>query len=200
MIISGGLKEAGAHPAGAPDRSFVVLVEKGASVKRALDWVMFLNRKVLVGLLVVFTFVIVLQVIFRYVLNAPLTWTEQVARYLFVWMVMLGTPLALRMNVHIAFDTVLRMFPARVRAIISTVNVMLIAAFAAYWFRHSLNLVLRSTRTIAAGIDIPINYVYSAQPVAAVLVFAVCLEALLSRTPRRDADSAGAAQSEAAPS
>lgn len=150
-------------------------------MKRALDFVMFLNKKLLVGLLVIFTCVIMIQVIARYVFNSPLTWAEQVARYLFVWMVMLGTPLALRMKVHIAFDTVLRMLPHSVRQVITTVNLILMAAFAGYWFLQSFNLVLRSARTIAAGIDIPMNYVYSAQPVAAVLVFAVCLEALWSR-------------------
>ena len=148
-------------------------------MKRILDVVMEGLKKILVLLLSFFTVIVMMQVIARYLLNSPLTWSEQVARYLFIWMIMLGTSLAFRMKVHIAFDMLLNNFPPLLKRIVQTGNVALVALFSSYWFVKSLDLVMRSTNTIAAGIEIPMNYIYIAQPVGAALLFLVCLETLL---------------------
>ena len=148
-------------------------------MKRILDVVMEGLKKILVVLLSVFTVIVMMQVIARYVLNSPLTWSEQVARYLFIWMIMLGTSLAFRMKIHIAFDMVLNRFPPLLKRIVQFGNVALVAIFSCYWFVKSMDLVMRSTRTIAAGIEIPMNFIYVAQPVGAALLFLVCLESLL---------------------
>ena len=47
-----------------------------------------------------------LQIGFRYALNAPLTWTEELARYLYVWACYLGAAVALRRRSHIAITLV----------------------------------------------------------------------------------------------
>lgn len=41
------------------------------------------------------------QILIRFFFNAPLTWTEEVDRYLFVWVVYLGSAVAVAMNAHI---------------------------------------------------------------------------------------------------
>lgn len=150
-------------------------------MRKILDAIMFVNKKILVMLLIVFTLIVMLQVVARYVFHSPLTWSEQVARYLFIWMIMLGTPLAMRMNVHIAFDMILKWLPRHIQRGVEIFNLFLIAVFACYWFLKSLDLVLRSVETIAAGIEIPMNYIYSAQPVGAALLLVVSIEALFKR-------------------
>ncbi len=157
-------------------------------MRKLLDAVMVLNKKILVVLLSVFTLIVVLQVVARYIFHSPLTWSEQVARYLFIWMIMLGTPLAMRMNVHIAFDMVLKWMPLRLQKGLKIMNLALIAAFGSYWCMKSLDLVFRSTETIAAGIEIPMNYIYSAQPVGAALLVLVSLEALFGNRDRKSTE------------
>ena len=44
-----------------------------------------------VALIAVYTLLVLLQVFFRYVLNEPLFWAEEVIRYGLVWSVMLGS-------------------------------------------------------------------------------------------------------------
>ena len=46
-------------------------------------------------------------VVFRYVFNNPLTWSEELVVTLFVWMVMLGVPSALRSKMHIRIDVLI---------------------------------------------------------------------------------------------
>ena len=46
------------------------------------------------------------QVVFRYVFNAPLTWSEELARYLFIWCAFLGWTIASRRRSHLAMTFV----------------------------------------------------------------------------------------------
>lgn len=61
---------------------------------------------------VLLTFV---QVILRYVFNAPLTWSEEAGRYLFVWSVFLGTAVAYGRNEHLRVTTLVELLPDRAR-------------------------------------------------------------------------------------
>jgi TRAP-type C4-dicarboxylate transport system permease small subunit len=53
----------------------------------------------------------VLQVTFRYVLNAPLVWTEELARILYIWACYLGAPVALRRGNHVTIVFVSERLP-----------------------------------------------------------------------------------------
>ncbi len=55
-------------------------------------------------LLVVLAILVVLQVTTRFVINIPLSWTEELAKYLMIYIVFLGSGLAMRHNQHIAID------------------------------------------------------------------------------------------------
>ncbi len=55
---------------------------------------------------------VLLGVFFRYVVRDALTWTEETARYLMIWMGFLGTGLALREGNHVAVEFLLNTLPA----------------------------------------------------------------------------------------
>lgn len=57
------------------------------------------------------TLVIFLQVIFRYFLMQSLSWSEEVARYLFVWLTFLGASVVARSRSHITVESVVNMVP-----------------------------------------------------------------------------------------
>ena len=80
-------------------------------MKRILDFIEKVIKHLLIITLTAFTAIVVMQVVARYLLNSPLTWSEQVARYLFIWMIMLGTPLLFRMKGHIVFDLLFNKLP-----------------------------------------------------------------------------------------
>ena len=54
-----------------------------------------------IGLLAAIFVILILQIAFRYVLNAPLVWPEEAARYLYIWVCYLGAAVALRRGSHI---------------------------------------------------------------------------------------------------
>ncbi len=59
--------------------------------------------------------VIVLQVIFRFVFNDPLSWSEEISRYFFVWITFLGAAVCSREKGHIGMDFVVNMFPKNIQ-------------------------------------------------------------------------------------
>jgi TRAP-type C4-dicarboxylate transport system permease small subunit len=51
------------------------------------------------------------QVVFRYVLDHPLAWSEELTRYLIIWLTFLGSSLGIRKNGHIRVEILFRMIP-----------------------------------------------------------------------------------------
>jgi len=58
---------------------------------------------------------VLLQIFYRYVLQSPLTWTEEAARYSFIWIVLLGAAFAVRKKEHVAMEILFDRFPKSVQ-------------------------------------------------------------------------------------
>ena len=83
-----------------------------AALDRYVCWVC-------VGLLAVIFVIMVLQVTCRYVLGSPLVWSEELARYLYIWVCFLGAPVALRRGNHIAITLFVDLLPRKLARAIS---------------------------------------------------------------------------------
>lgn len=83
--------------------------------------VLALGRQIAIGLMGLMVVVILLQVVFRYVLNDALPWTEEAARFMMLWMAGLAAPSAYRWGGFVAIDMVPELLPRRVGALLSFV-------------------------------------------------------------------------------
>jgi TRAP-type C4-dicarboxylate transport system permease small subunit len=63
-----------------------------------------LNRVVACVLFAALTIVVLLQVLTRFVLHLPMIWSEELARFLFFWVVMLGAALSVKNRRHFVID------------------------------------------------------------------------------------------------
>jgi len=61
---------------------------------------------VVMMLMAVLVVVVVVSVIFRYVLLAPLSWSEEVGRYLMIWVGFLAASIAIQQGMHVGIDFV----------------------------------------------------------------------------------------------
>ncbi len=61
------------------------------------------------------TCIVFVSVIFRYLLNSPLTWTEELASLLFAWLTFVGAYVGFRSRSHISIDTLVIFLPAPAR-------------------------------------------------------------------------------------
>ena len=108
--------------------------------------------------------VTVLGVFFRYVLNDSLYWSEEAARWPFVWMVFLGMALGVARHGHIAIDFLAsRLQSNGLRAHSIFLHAVMVAACIVFVI-HGWTLVERAT-FISPALGMPLSYLYLAVPV-----------------------------------
>ena len=110
------------------------------------------------------------QVFFRYVLNASLSWPEELARWAFVWLVFLGMAMVVHRKSHIAIELLARFLPPRALALRLLVINGFIAATSVMLVVHGLDLVGRSTY-VSPALGWPFTYLYLAVPAGGALSF-----------------------------
>ena len=149
-------------------------------MEKVLNKLCWLLEKLFCICLALAIIIITAQVLFRYVLKTPLSWSEQIGRYLFVWMLMLGLPVVYRKKQLMAFDLLVKKFKKRIQKVISIAGTILIIGFCIYFFVQSSDLCIETAGRIVPGIEIPYLAVYIAQPTCAVLMGVFGIEALLN--------------------
>ena len=96
----------------------------------------FLNRYLeeilCVALMSVMTIIIFVQVIMRYVAHNSLSWSEELARYCFIWLIYIGVAYGCKLMKHIKIDAALYLFPKKLRPYITILGELLVLMFAAY--------------------------------------------------------------------
>lgn len=120
------------------------------------------------------------HVVFRYALNAPLFWAEEVSRYLMVWSVFLGAPLALRSGEFIAFPILKDMLGRRSRAWVTAFVHLCILGFLLLALLKGYELAWRSRNQIMSTLDVSFVYIYASLPIGAALMLLVSVEAALT--------------------
>ena len=70
-----------------------------------------------------------LQVFFRYVLEKPLSWSEELARFAFVWLSFIGAAMSLGKRLHFGIDYLVKKFPSRFAAALEAGTSCLVLVF-----------------------------------------------------------------------
>jgi len=124
----------------------------------------------LILLVSVMTLVCLAQVVWRYVFNDPLIWSEELSRYLFVWIGYLGAWVAWRRRQHIALDAVLLLRSAALRRLSAIMVDGLVLGFCLYTAWGNVTLMGISGSQLSAVLQLPMKWVYLAHTVMAALI------------------------------
>jgi TRAP-type transport system small permease protein len=120
--------------------------------------------------LAVTSLAILLQVFCRYVLNAPLTWPEELAVLTFGWMIFLGAALVQGSDSHISIDTLRRRAGARVGRLLDLVRHIAIGIAAVVLIWQGMGLASRTVRLAYPAMGISRAFLYGAVPVCFALL------------------------------
>ena len=110
------------------------------------------------------------QVLLRYVFTYALDGLDEVPRYLFVWLVMIGAAAAMHRGEHTALDYFQKRLAPRGRALAVIVTNGVGMLLFLSLIKTSFVLVPNSNLQSSAGLGLPLGYVYAAVPVGAVLI------------------------------
>jgi TRAP-type C4-dicarboxylate transport system permease small subunit len=109
------------------------------------------------------------QVVTRFVLQEPATWSEPMIRMLLIWMAYLGLAAAVRAGSLVSVDLLYRMARGRARRLLQAAIAIATFALLAVLFWFGMDLVWRVRFQNLAGLEIPISYAYAAIPTGALV-------------------------------
>lgn len=112
------------------------------------------------------------NVIFRYFLNAALAWSEEVSRFMFIWLAFLGSVIAYIRNEHLGLDILRKVLPpigARVLILVADALVLGALVIMSY---GGIEMTADSFASglVASAVPIPYGYVYMVVPLASGLM------------------------------
>lgn len=117
---------------------------------------------------VVMTITALLGIFFRYVMQSSFMWTEELARYLLVWMGFVAISIALRQNKHIRIEILDKLMPAWVTKIADYGVDIFIAIFMIVFFKQGY-LLTTNNIMMAATFELSMFWIFLALPVSAAL-------------------------------
>jgi len=123
-----------------------------------------------------------IQVIFRYVIGLPLTWTEEAARWCFVVTLFLGASYVGLKGGHILIDAFVRKLPRRLQGFLTTACELGMMWFALHIMGlEGLKLAERAMWQASASLGIPMGWILLAVPIAGVVLALFLLVRLVDR-------------------
>ncbi|RMB62128.1 TRAP transporter small permease [Tessaracoccus antarcticus] len=111
------------------------------------------------------------QVFARQVLNQPSGWSEELAKYLFIWLGLFGSALVFGERGHIAVDFAVKKLPRTGQIILAVVVQLAILAFTALvllW--GGFRVVTLAWNQNLTGLPVNVGPLYLALPIAGVLI------------------------------
>jgi C4-dicarboxylate transporter DctM subunit len=137
-------------------------------VQTALYW--FDGALELICILLIFTTILVTltQIFFRYVLNASLSWPEELARWAFVWTIFVGMAIGIHRKSHIAIDLLRRNLNGRLKSIHTIFMQIVICTTSIALLKYGWKLAT-SASYVSPALEWHFRYLYSAVPCGAAL-------------------------------
>lgn len=108
------------------------------------------------------------NVVLRYFFNSGLTWAEEVSRFLFIWLIFLGSIVAFKDNEHLGVDTMVQKLSIKGRKVLFIVNCLIILATFAMVLVGSWQLTMLNVDQSSPAIGLPYAYVYSSGVVVSI--------------------------------
>ena len=154
------------------DRALALLTEFPAAVLVALEAV-----------------ILFAGVISRYVFNAPLTWSDELASILFLWLAMLGAVIALRRDEHMRLTTFIGLMRPRRRAWVEALGIVVVVLFALMMVMPAHEHFVDQWVVMSPALEWHDGMRVGAIGVGVVLMLVIALARLAERVSLRDAIS-----------
>ena len=134
-------------------------------------------KGILIAIVATFIVIVFVQVIFRYVLNNSLPWSEELARILFTQMIFLAAPIAVLEKRHIAVDLILQMLPRSAKRWMFVLINALSFVFFCFLAMSGYTFATSNMHQVTAALAIPMGYLYMVIPVSCVMMCVNCIRA-----------------------
>jgi TRAP-type C4-dicarboxylate transport system permease small subunit len=154
------------------------------SLDRLVGWLLGMGMGAMTG-------VVFASILFRYLLNRPLAWTEELASLLFAWVTFVGAFVGFRTRSHIAIDTLMVFLPTGVRRAVARVVDLAVLLILGLFVWQGVRLTLTTWSLEFPALEISRGYLYLSLPVGASLMIVALLLRLRGGSPPAGAEAEG---------
>ena len=110
------------------------------------------------------------QVLFRYIFNQSLSWSEELAKFIFVWLTFIGAAICIKDRLHIGVEFLIERLNAKWKRYLNLFQTALITLFNVLMSVIGFCWVWEVSGTLSPAMSLPLNIVfYAALPVASLL-------------------------------
>lgn len=148
---------------------------------RCINWFLAL---LMAGMVVIIS----AQVWYRFILNDPLSWSEEAGRYLFVWISFMGAAAGVRYQVHLGIDLMDKLLsPGVYRWVVVLVNLIIqvFLLMIIYWGFNILGIIQFQE---SPSMHISMRYPYMAVPVGGIFMLINSLRIMVAAIQNRTLD------------
>ncbi len=126
---------------------------------------------VMAALLMAMTLLVGAQIAGRFVFGYSIFWSDELARFLLIWISFLGMSVGVRRGAHPGIDSLVRALPPRLARAMMTLALALALLFFAVLVVYGGVLVLRTWAQRSVALELRMGYPYLAVPVSGLLMF-----------------------------
>lgn len=119
--------------------------------------------------------VVLTQIYYRFVLQKPLSWSEEVARGFFIWAAVIGAAIAMNEKLHTNLTVFFDKFPPKARFVVASVTSILTIVFFTVVFVYGMRLTMVAHMNTSPALKLPMSYFYASAPIGCgiMAIFAV---------------------------
>ncbi len=121
-------------------------------------------------LVIALAVVVFLQVFNRYVLKAPLAWSEDLAMLLFQWVTFLGAAIGVKRTRHFGIELVVRNLPEKIHRAIEYVVPVFVGIVALIMITEGIELLSFNRSRIYSSMDLSYTWAYLPIPISGCLM------------------------------
>ncbi|MHA1567448.1 MAG: TRAP transporter small permease [Alphaproteobacteria bacterium] len=141
------------------------------------------------GMFATIVILTIAQVFFRFALDSPLVWSEELSRLLLVWVTFIGAAVVAWDGRHLVVDVMFIRLPARVREVVRWFNLAVTIAFLVILSWFSIELVKINNFTEMGALPLPGSAVTLPATVGGILILVLVLARRFYRLPRERDES-----------
>ena len=131
--------------------------------------------------------IVVVAIIFRYGFGQAVSWTEEVPRYLLIWISFLATASCVLRREHVGFDVLFNALPQRARKILGVFLTLLIFGFGWVVFRYGIVFVQDFGPDLMETIPYTNYWYYVVMPISGFLIMLFSLKLMIDEIVKSDA-------------
>jgi len=131
--------------------------------------------------------IVVAAVIARYGFGQAVSWTEEVPRYLLVWISFLAAAVGVLNRDHVGFDVLFNALPRPVRRVLGVTLSLLILMFGWIVFRYGITFVQDFGSDLMETIPYTNYWYYPAMPISGLLIMVFAFKLIVDEIVRPEA-------------